>query len=254
MFLHVEGLYAGYRHKDVLKNVRLHLEKNRFMGIVGPNGCGKSTLLKSIYRVIQPTQGVITIDGDDVLGMSYKESAKKLGVVAQEQHSGFDFTVEEMIMMGRTPYKKMFEGNNQGDYDKLNHVLRQLELEAFAKRSFHDLSGGERQRVLLARALISEPTCLVLDEPTNHMDVKHQLDMLTTIKTMPVTVLTVLHDLNLALHYCDIIYMMNEGEVIAMGSPLEVLTPERIERVYGVKAKYLIDEETKQHHIVYQTP
>ncbi len=251
MFLQVGQLHAGYGKKDILKDIQLHIQEKEFVGIVGPNGCGKSTLLKTMYRVLKPTAGWVNLEGESLLEMPYKESAKKLGVVAQQQQASFDFTVEELILLGRTPYKKLFESNHRKDYEKLQQVLEQLDLVTYAKRSFNALSGGERQRVLLARALIQEPECLMLDEPTNHMDIKHQLTLLSLVKGMPVTVLTVLHDLNLAVQYCDRLYVMKDGNVVASGKPMDVLTTELIRDVYDVEAKYLYDAEMGRYHIIY---
>ena len=169
MNISVNHVSAGYGGKQVLKDVSISFESGQLTGIIGPNGCGKSTLLKCIYRLLSPWSGDIRI-GDTVLkDLPYRESAKRVAVLAQHHAAGFDFDVEEVVLMGRTPYKGITEGNNREDRDIAHRAMRETGVETLAEQSFSFLSGGEQQRVMLARALTQETPCLILDEPTNHL-------------------------------------------------------------------------------------
>lgn len=251
MHLTTENLKASYADKEILKGICLEVKKHHFVGIIGPNGCGKSTLLKCIYRVLKPQSGVVKLEGESIHEMSHRESAKRMAVVAQHNHTEFDFSVAEVVLMGRTPHKKTLERDNAKDYEIVEQALTQVGMQAYKNRRLGSLSGGEKQRVILARALTQEPKYLILDEPTNHMDIKHQLELLKLVKSMEVTVVSALHDLNIASMFCDYIYVMQSGEIVAHGDPKQVLTEAFIESVYGVKAKLIFDEVLQANHIVY---
>lgn len=220
----------------ILNGVNIEADKGRFVGIIGPNGSGKSTLLKCIYRVLKPETGAIFLDGRELSGYTVKESAKRLGVVAQHSSSGFDFTVLEMVMMGRAPHKKALERDTAEDYRIAREALKTVGLASFEGRGISTLSGGERQRVILARALAQQTSCLILDEPTNHLDIKYQLQLLRIVKESGKTVISAIHDLNIAAKYCDTLYVLSGGEIKALGPPESVLTEELISDVYGVNA------------------
>lgn len=241
----VENVNYHYGNFKALKSISIKGEKKKFVGIIGPNGSGKSTLLKCIYRVLKPETGVIYLDDQPVHQMTVQDSAKEMAVVAQHNHSSFDFQVEEMVLMGRTPYKKMMSPNTKEDYDILEAVLRQVDMTDFRKRMFSTLSGGEQQRIILARALAQEPNCLILDEPTNHLDIKHQLMMLNIVRGLNVSVVAAIHDMNIALNYCDYVYVMNEGEIAYEGHPEDIITPETIQKIFGVTSKILESDDEK---------
>ena len=237
MNISVNHVSAGYGGKQVLKDVSISFESGQLTGIIGPNGCGKSTLLKCIYRLLSPWSGDIRI-GDTVLkDLPYRESAKRVAVLAQHHAAGFDFDVEEVVLMGRTPYKGITEGNNREDRDIAHRAMRETGVETLAEQSFSFLSGGEQQRVMLARALTQETPCLILDEPTNHLDITYQLQIMDLVSSRHLTVLAAIHDLNIAAMYCDKIAAMKHGELVAFGRPEEVLTEERIWELYHVKAE-----------------
>lgn len=223
----------------ILQGVTLETRAGELVGVIGPNGSGKSTLLKCLYRQLSPQKGAVYLDGRDLSGESRRESAKKIGVVAQHNDKGFDFTVLDMVLLGRSPHKKALERDNGEDYAIARDALREVGMEALAHRSMATLSGGERQRVILARALAQQTPCLILDEPTNHLDVQYQLQLMELVKGVNCTVVAALHDLNLAAMYCQRLYLLEEGRVAAQGTPEEVLTPERIEAVYGVRAEVI---------------
>lgn len=167
--------------KEILKGIDLYLSPKEFLGIIGPNGSGKSTFLKCVYRVQKPSEGRILFDGKALDELSYRQSALMLAVVAQHNYYNFDFSVLDVVLMGRSPHKKMMERDNEEDYRLAHEALDIVGLHGFEERNFSTLSGGEQQRVILARALTQGSECLVLDEPTNHLDIKYQLQMESTI-------------------------------------------------------------------------
>ena len=227
--------------QNIVEQIALSVQPGEFVGLVGPNGSGKSTLLKSLYRVLKPSAGGAWLDGDDIWTITAKQSAQRLAVVGQERMGEFDFTVTELVAMGRTPHKGMFDANSAQDRGIIADCLDQVGMVAKAQRQFMSLSGGEKQRVLVARALAQSTPVLVLDEPTNHLDIRHQIDLLELIRHLRKTTLAALHDLNLAARYCDRIVMLHAGRVVAEGRPHEVLTQERIEAVYEVGALVQLD-------------
>lgn len=251
MRLEISGLTFAYDEKDAVSNANINVKKGEFVGIIGPNGSGKSTLLKNIYKALLPNAGKITLDGENLLKMKYKKAAQKLAVVGQENEVPFDFTVEEIVAMGRSPHKKLFDTDTEQDRYMVNHALEHLGMENMAKKNYQKLSGGEKQRVLLARTVAQESDFLILDEPTNHLDISCQLQMFDFIKRLKVTVLSAMHDLNMAALYCDTVYAMKDGEFIISGTPEEVLTEENIENLFGVKCSVAKHPITKKITITY---
>lgn len=223
--------------KEILKGIDFKLHNKEFLGIIGPNGSGKSTLLKCLYRVQKPTSGLIYFNRKNIDELSFRESALQLAVVAQHNFYSFDFSVIEVVLMGRSPHKKILEKDNKEDYEIAYKALKQVGLDGFEKRSFMTLSGGEQQRVILARALTQQTECLVLDEPTNHLDIKYQLQILDIVKNLNSTVIAAIHDLNIAAMYCDRIIAVKDGKVVGLGTPEKLLTQEFIKSVYEVDSK-----------------
>lgn len=232
----IRNLSARYDKKQVLNHINVSFPSQCLTGLIGPNGSGKSTLLKCIYRVLKPYEGDISLGEKSLSEMSYRESAKNTAVLAQHHGAGFDFTVEEVVLMGRTPYKGVLEGNNQEDKDIAYEAMKETGVEKMSHVSFSALSGGEQQRVMLARALAQQTPCLILDEPTNHLDITYQLQIMDLISTRHMTVVAAIHDLNIAAMYCDRVVAIQNGQLIAEGTPEEVLTPQRIYDLYHVKA------------------
>ncbi len=237
MRISVNHLSAGYGRKQVLKDVSISFESGQLTGIIGPNGCGKSTLLKCIYRLLSPWSGEVEIGGDHLRDLPYRESAKRVAVLSQHHAAGFDFDVEDVVLMGRTPYKGITEGNNREDRRIAHRAMQETGVEPLAEQSFSFLSGGEQQRVMLARSLTQETPCLILDEPTNHLDITYQLQIMDLVSSRHLTVLAAIHDLNIAAMYCDQIAAMRGGELVALGTPADVLTEERIYDLYHVKSQ-----------------
>lgn len=232
--LKVNKLNFAYGEKKAIEDVSLRVKEGQFVGVIGPNGSGKSTVLKNIYRALKPLSGQILLDNENLLTMNYKKSALKLAVVGQENEIPFDFTIEEMVSMGRNPHKKLFEIDNGRDHQIVHHALEHVGLEGMEKRSYSNLSGGEKQRVLIARAVAQESDFFILDEPTNHLDISYQMQIFDFIKRLKISVLSAIHDLNLAALYCDYIYVMKEGKIILQGTPDDILTEENIYQIYGV--------------------
>lgn len=237
MKLTVDNVSVLIANKKIIEDVSLQVSQKKFVGLIGPNGCGKSTLLKSVSKILEPNTGTITLDNEDVQKLSNKQLAKKLGVVGQFHQVNFDFPVRQMLLLGRSPHKGLMERDNAMDYEIVEKVLNQMDLQKLADRSFISLSGGEKQRVILGRTLVQEPKFLVLDEPTNHLDIKHQLSILKTVSVLPIGVLAALHDLNLAARFTDYLYAMKDGRIVKEGTPEEVITEDVISELYEVECR-----------------
>ncbi len=232
MKLQVKNLSWG----KILSGVNLFVNKGELVGIVGPNGSGKSSLLRCIYRMNKPSTGEILLDDLDVWAINVKDVSKKLAVVPQSMPSEFEFTVREIVSMGRYPHKGLIESFNDRDNELISQALTQVGMLELADRNFMSLSGGEKQRALIARAFVQEAEILILDEPGNHLDIYYQLEIMNMISNPDITCLTVMHDLNLASNYCDRLYVMKDGEIYATGKPAEILTQKLIREVYQVNA------------------
>nr|WP_207758091.1 ABC transporter ATP-binding protein [Clostridium botulinum] len=226
---------------EILKGINIDVNNKEFVGIIGPNGSGKSTLLKCIYRILKPSSGVISLDDVNINNISVKETSKKISVLSQHNDSDFDFTVKEMVLMGRAPHKTFLQRDNKEDYNIMNDALEKVGMIEFKERSFNTLSGGEKQRVILARALVQEADCIILDEPTNHLDIKYQLQLMNIVKKLNIEVIAAIHDLNIAAMYCDKIYVLKDGEIVACDKPEKVITKELIKEVYEVDAEVKIE-------------
>jgi len=235
----------------LVEGVSLDVAPGSFTGLVGPNGSGKTTLLKTIYRAVKPTRGTVSIDGKDIADLSIRETARHIAVMTQSNSVNFDFTIEEMVLTGRTPHKRLLEQDKEADRALVAEALERVGLAAFAKRKFNTLSGGERQRVLIARALTQEPRVLVLDEPTNHLDIEHQLQLVTLVQSLGLTTIMAMHDLNLAARYCDTVHMMRNGRLVASGPPSEVFTEPRLKDVFRVDARIVDIEGIGHKAIIY---
>lgn len=247
--LQVENLTFDIGKTRILKGINFDVEENSFVGVIGPNGSGKSTMLKSIYGVNKPSGGQILFEGQNLLQMDGKDRAKKIAVLAQESSGQFDFTVQQVVEMGRYPHKNALENYSKYDLDLVDEVLKKMKLEDYRERSFNTLSGGEKQRVLISRLLVQESKFIILDEPTNHLDIGHQIEIMNVIKNMGVTVLAAIHDMNMAAIYCDKLVIMKKGEVITQGSVEETLTAEMLRDLFNVNAE--IHDLKGRKHVIY---
>ncbi len=236
MRLVVQGVAVSLDGCPIVADAELVVEDGEFVGLVGPNGCGKSTLLRSIYRALRLSAGLISLDGDDLWGLPAKEVARRVAVVAQEGPSDIDFTVNEVVALGRTPHKRPLDRDTGNDRKICLDALERVDMAGARERSYATLSGGEKQRVQVARALAQRSYLHLLDEPTNHLDIRYQLEILSLVRELGHSTLAAIHDLNLAAQYCDRIYLMAAGRLVASGPPDTVLTPERIAESFGVRA------------------
>lgn len=243
MKIETKALEALLNGNHILKGIGLEIGDRELVGVIGPNGSGKSTLLKCIYRVLKPSGGAVYLDGRELDSYAYKESARRLAVVAQHNYYNFEFCVQDVVLMGRAPHKRALDRDNAEDYKIVAEALETVGMSSFAKRSFSTLSGGEQQRVILARALAQQTPCLILDEPTNHLDIKYQLQLMDLVRGLGRTVIAAVHDLNIAAMYCDRLYAVKGGQIVGTGSPRELLTPDFIREVYEVSARVMDDPD-----------
>lgn len=247
--IHVKSLSFAYDENPIFNDVHMHVKKKQFVGLIGPNGCGKSTLLKNIYKQFEPARNTIYIDDKDVTGFKPKDFARQMAVVSQESNHQFDFSVKEMVTMGRYAHKKLFDNDSEEDMKIVHDAIKRVGLKGFDDRSFLSLSGGEKQRVLIARALAQNSEVVILDEPTNHLDIKYQLQVMELLKSLNVTTFAAIHDFNIAAHYCDAVYVLHEGQVHSCGTPESVLNEGMFQEVFGVNALINTNPYTKKRHI-----
>ena len=249
MRLQADNVSWSVAGKPILRDVSLAVESGSITGLIGPNGSGKSTLLRCIYRALRPDSGSITLDGDDLVRMGSRGTARRVAVALQEYPSDFQFTVGEIVSMGRNPHKGMFDRDTPEDRSIIRDALARVGLAGFSHRNFNTLSGGEKQRVIIARTLAQQASFLVLDEPTNHLDIRYQLETMQLVRDMGLTTLAALHDLNIAAEYCDFIYVIDSGRIVASGRPSEALQPDIISEVFGVGASVGEDAMTGRPRI-----
>lgn len=235
--LSLHGVCVSYEGAPVLVGVDLDVPRGSLCGLIGPNASGKSTLLRAASGVLRACEGRITICGTDLRRLTRREIALRLGAVAQDESGGEEFTVAELVALGRLPHLRRFGGERARDRAAVERALRLTHVETLSERLLGELSGGERQRVMIARALAQEPELLLLDEPTAHLDIGHQAELLELLRGLTaregLTVLAALHDLNLAAQYCDRLALLCGGRIAAAGTPEEVITQENITKAYG---------------------
>jgi iron complex transport system ATP-binding protein len=237
ILLEVNGVTFGYDRAPLLYDVQLQVHKGEMVGLLGPNGSGKTTLLRLISGVLLPQQGTIVLDGRPLQDWGRRGVAQKIAVVPQELNVPFAFTIEQMVSLGRTPYINWLGSRSSKDDNIVQDAMRATDVIPLAKRIFNELSGGERQRVIVAMALAQQPKLLLLDEPTAHLDIKYQIDMLELVQRLNrergVTIIAALHDLNLAARYFPRLVLFQRG-IVADAGPAEVLEPHLLKRVYGI--------------------
>lgn len=220
----------------IVNGVSLSVEKGRVLGLLGPNGSGKSSLLRLICRLRKVQSGVITLGENDVASISRAELARRVAFVEQQSNTDTQLTVLDVVKLGRTPHRGLWANWTADDEFAVEEALLRVDMLERAEQLWQTLSGGERQRVHIARALAQTPSELLLDEPTNHLDIQHQLEILSLVSKLGITSIVALHDLNLAAMFCDSLAVLQKGEVVAAGTPEDVLTEDLIGRVFGVRA------------------
>lgn len=254
MKLNAERVDVQIRGKQIVKGFTLEVPEGVCTAILGPNGSGKSTFLKAVYRIQPISAGAVYLDGREIDKIPRRRMAQDVSVVSQFNQIQFEYSVYDVVLMGRTPHLGLMQRESPQDHRLAEEALRTVGMYGYKDQNFQTLSGGEKQRVILARALTQQPKLLILDEPTNHLDIRYQLEILSIIRNLGVSVLTALHDLNLALQFCDYIYLVKEGEVYCQGEPSRVLTPENIKQVYGIGCDIFPSPINGQMMIQYHLP
>jgi len=256
--LNVNGVECRYGSTKILSGVNLEVKPGDFVGILGPNGSGKTTLLRSISRVLKPHVGAILIDKADIYALKPVDVAKKMAVVPQDSTVGFNFSVMDVVLMGRNPHLGRFQMESPKDVEIAKKAMKLTNTWDLADRQINELSGGERQRVIIARALAQEPQILLLDEPISHLDIINQLELMDLVKSLcdkkELSVLAVIHDLNMAARYCTSIMMLKAGEVYAFGEVDKVLTSENIRSVFDVDAIVRKNAATNSLYVIPLSP
>ncbi len=255
MKLIASNIAFSYDSTPVLNDVSMEIAANEVVGVLGPNGSGKTTFVKCINRLLTPLQGSVMMDDVDVLKLKQYEVAKFMGYVPQNSSMEINYpTVYEIVMMGRRPF-----GNwktNSTDEDAVWKALQEMDVHHLALHRFNELSSGQTQRVLMARAIAQEAQILILDEPTSNLDIKYQIEVMETVRRIvaekSVGACAIVHDLELAMKYCDKALLLYEGRILAAGKPIEVITPENIRKVYGVEVA--IDEHYDRPHVIVLGP
>ncbi|MCD6536697.1 MAG: heme ABC transporter ATP-binding protein [Thaumarchaeota archaeon] len=252
--LKARDIHFYYGAKKILDGISFTAEKGELIGIVGPNGSGKTTLLKVLDGILKPKFGSIYLDGRKIQEMGIDEIARNIAVVPQDSSTDTEFTVFEMVMMGRIPHLGKFSIETIEDEVEVEKWMKLTETLHLADRKMSEISGGERQRVIIARALAQEPRVLLLDEPTANLDVCYQLQIMDLLKKLTrefkLIVICAIHDLNLASRYCDRLILLRDGRIVAMGKPIEVITTENLRKVFEVEVKINYDPETDSINII----
>ncbi|HWU11767.1 MAG TPA: ABC transporter ATP-binding protein [Streptomyces sp.] len=251
MDLKLDGLSVVRDGRSLVRGLSLDVPDGQVVGLVGPNGSGKSTALRCVYRALRPSSGTVWVGEQDLTRLPIRHSARTIAAMTQDGGIDFDFTVEEVVALGRAPHLRGNQALSGRERELCARAMDQLDIGHLAHRGVMTLSGGERQRVLLARALVQEPAILVLDEPTNHLDVRHQVDLLSLLRGAGLTVLVVLHDLNLAAAACDRLGVLSQGRLVASGTPADVLTTDLVADVFGVKASIVPHPLTGDPQLLY---
>lgn len=248
----IKNLEWSYGDRKILNNINLEIEKNNFYTIIGPNGSGKTTLLKSISKILIGRKNCIYVNNRDLTSIKQKELAVYMACVPQNTVIDFEFTVMDIVLMGRTPYLNKFQSESEEDIKIAEKAMKMTNTWHLRDKNINQLSGGERQRVIVARALTQDTNIIILDEPISNLDIQHQIEILDIIKFVKkdVTVIAVLHDLNLAAKYSDYLILLNKGKVIEQGKPEEVLTRKYIEKVYNIRVNMIKDPVTGSPHVI----
>lgn len=232
----LENVTCGYGNKEVLKNISLEIEPGKIIGLIGPNGSGKTTFLRSLTKILAPRQGEILYKGKNLSKISPREYAREVAVIPQRIELPFNTSVEEFVSLARFAYLGRFENLVSKDRKIIEEILRLTDLSGLTTQDIREISGGELQRVILAQGFAQEPKVLILDEPTTHLDITHQIKILDLLKKMNrdsgLSIILSLHDLNLAAEYCDRLILLNERKIFKDGTPQEVLDYRSIEAVY----------------------
>lgn len=245
--LHIKNLYYSYKEKPVLEDINFDLVPGEILGILGPNGCGKTTLLGNLNKNFSPKDGCVMINDTDLEDLKKKEIAREIAVIPQSNEIKFSFTVREIVSMGRMPFQQSFQGESTNDIEIIEDAIKKTGISEMADRYVNTMSGGERQKVIIARAMAQTPKILLMDEPTLHLDVSAQFDVLDMMHSLSrkegLTVVIVSHDLPMVARYCDRVILIHNHMIQAVGKTEDVLTPENMRMVFGVDAELAKDSK-----------
>ncbi len=250
----IKDLVWKYGDETILNGITLEIKKGKFYSVLGPNGSGKTTLLKNMLKILAPKKDSIYIDDIDIQKIPTRELAKRVGSVPQDTNVDFDFSVLDIVLMGRTPYLKRFQVEDENDYALAKEAMEMTDTWRFKDKSIKNLSGGERQRVIVARAMVQQTDILLLDEPISNLDIHHQVELLDTVSYLKyqrgLTVTAVLHDINMAAQYSDYLILLNQGQIVSIGTAEEVITKEIIEEVYKMECCIIQNPVTSKPHVI----
>lgn len=255
IIVNIKSLKFKYHQQQILNNINFKIEKKKIYSIVGPNGSGKTTLLKIIAKQLEAHVGKIEVAGESINFYKYKDFAKHVSLVPQNTSIITNFRNEEIVLMGRIPYLSPFTRESKKDHDIVREAMIKTNTVHIKNRGAEQISGGEKQRIILARALAQTAPIMLLDEPVSQLDIQHQINIMNLLRQLVneknLTVIAVLHDLNLASRYSDELLLLNKGNLISMGSPKIVLTSKLIQTVYGLIATIIENPITKRPFILH---
>ena len=239
--LKLENFYTGYKNKSIIKNINFSIDSSEWLGVIGPNGSGKSTLIKGILGITKSLKGNIYLKNEDIKNFTNKVISQTISFLPQQLNANLNITVEDLVALGRSPYKEFWEFDlNKTDIEIINESLHLVDMYDLKDNLINQISGGQCQRAYLAMALAQDPEILILDEPTNALDLKYQIKFLEIINTLKfdkkISVITILHDLNLAARYSDKIIALKNGESIGYGSSHELINERFIQKIFEINA------------------
>lgn len=249
--LTAENLSWSVDGELILNDINFTVEQGSFTGLLGPNGAGKSSLLRCLYRFVKPDQGTVSFKNRNIWQLNANDHAKQVAVVLQETPSHFNLTVHNVVALGLIPHKGIFARANAADEEKINQAIAEVGLTHKTQQNFECLSGGEKQRALIARAIVQSPSLLIMDEPTSHLDVRYQIQIMELAKSLGITIIASFHDLNLASAMCDNLLVLNQGQLVCQGAPKEVITTAMLSDVFGVCAQVSEHHQHQAPHISY---
>jgi len=249
--IQIDKVSLSFDNTAVLSDVSLNIVQGSFVGVLGPNGAGKSTLLRCIYRYLRPSSGQVLYRDKDVWSYSANQYATEVAVVLQHTPQQFRLRVYDVVALGLVPHQSLFATNSDKDKSIVEDAIQQVGLSHKSTDEFESLSGGEKQRAMIARAIVQRPQLLVLDEPTSHLDVKYQIQIMELAKSLGITVIASFHDLNLASAICDELILLDMGKIAAKGKPVEVITEQNLSDVFDVCAKVSHHPQHKAPQVTY---
>lgn len=251
MSIAAENITWSVGKKTIVNNISLSVSSGETVGLLGPNGCGKSSLLRILAGLRRPHSGTVTLDGQNIAQITKKQLARRVAFVEQHGMTEANMRVVDVVKLGRIPHHSPFSNWSTQDDDTVTAALQRVDMLSKSEQGWQSLSGGERQRVHIARALAQLPTEILLDEPTNHLDIRHQIQLMKLVSELPVTSIVAIHDLNHASMFCDSLIVMQQGQIVAAGSPQEILTESLLWDVFKVETKIEISPFHGKKHIHY---